>query len=512
MKWTKLVVAACLTLPVGAAPPPARDLPAVNLEGIADWSAVLPFADAIKSARHFGSAHQPWDESAPVDAAGWPTGQGDLGLVVFADQHGIDGRYPLSFSGNGSVEAMPGSIRVAGPDHQGGTTTATLTIPPSEEPQSLFLKFTGLGQRGLGNLKLMRPVKAAGSFDQRFIDLVKNFSAVRFMDWAHTNGSAVSDWKSRSKPGSMRFSGKLGVPLEVQVELANRAGVDAWFCVPHLATDDTVRRMAVLIRDSLDPARHVYVEFSNECWNGMFEQARWCLEQGRKAALSDNDFQAQLRFYSQRTVAVCRIWQEVFAEKNQQARLTRIMASQSANPWVSEQVLTWQDAYKDVDALAIAPYFGGEFGSPETADTIRRLEPKQLIARLRDESLAKSVPKMITKQAALARKFELALLGYEGGQHLAGHGGAENDDALTRLFIQTNREPGMKALYEEYRRIWDRAVADPRREKLFWFSLSSRPSKWGSWGLIESLPPDSPKWTAVTGQEPTTTPVADPGR
>ena len=64
----RLLATICLLLPAPAAP--AAPQFGTNLEGIADWAAVLPFADAIKSARNFGSAEPPWDEKTAPDAAG----------------------------------------------------------------------------------------------------------------------------------------------------------------------------------------------------------------------------------------------------------------------------------------------------------------------------------------------------------------------------------------------------------------------------------------------------------
>jgi hypothetical protein len=503
MRW--LVLIGILVSSSIAAPPPAREKPATNLEGIADWSAVLPFADAIKSSRRFGSAEKPWDQSARIDARGWPVGNKDVGLVIFADQRGIAGRYELSFTGKGHVESIHGPSKIEDLDYDPSKnqTRASVVIPESERPISLFLSFTELGEDGLKDLQLIRPVARRGSFDLRFIELLQHFSAVRFMDWGHTNGSMVKDWGSRPLPEDQRYAGKKGVPLEVQIELAHQAGVDAWFCMPHLADDDYVRKAAELVCDTLDEKRHVYIELSNECWNGMFDQARWCAEQGKQVGLSDNPYQAQLRFYSQRAVEICRIWQEVFQAKGQEGRLTRVMATQAANPWVSEQVLTWQDAHKEVDALAVAPYFGGEFGRPQTAAMVARMSPEALIDGLREKSLGEAVPAMLQQQKEWADKYNLALLAYEGGQHLAGHGGAENNEKLVELFIGTNRHPGMRELYKDYIGLWNKTVDDPASEKIFWFSLSSKHSKWGSWGLIDSLPPDPgkhPKWAAVVGK------------
>ena len=88
------------------------------------------------------------------------------------------------------------------------------------------------------------------------------------------------------------------------IDLCNRLQVDPWFCIPHLADDDYVRQFATMVRERLDPKLKVYVEHSNEVWNGQFAQARYAKEEGRRLGLSDNDFQAQLYYHSMRSVQI----------------------------------------------------------------------------------------------------------------------------------------------------------------------------------------------------------------
>lgn len=121
---------------------------------------------------------------------------------------------------------------------------------------------------------------AAGAvFNPDWTARIGQFSALRFMDWMETNNSTLTNWADRPLPGDATWSG--GVPIEVMVDLANTLETDIWVNVPHLADDDFVRRFAELVKERLDPALKVYVEFSNEVWNWQFEQARWADVQAR---------------------------------------------------------------------------------------------------------------------------------------------------------------------------------------------------------------------------------------
>jgi hypothetical protein len=86
---------------------------------------------------------------------------------------------------------------------------------------------------------------------------------------------------------------------------------------------------------------------------------------------------------------------------------------------------------------------------------------------------------------------------YEGGQHLVGVYGAENNERLTARLQAANRHPRMGQIYARYLAAWQRAGGD-----LFChFSSVSRWSKWGSWGLLEYSDDrlaDAPKFLATT--------------
>jgi hypothetical protein len=326
------------------------------------------------------------------------------------------------------------------------------------------------------NLSVIMPgfEKAKSRFHPLFLERLGPARVLRFMDWQHTNNSPVVSWSQRTKTDDARWSGDGGVPVEVMCELANLREAAPWFCVPHQADDEYVREFARLVKQKLAPGRKVYLEYSNEVWNWQFGQTKWAREQGLQKTLGDPE---HARFYSERAVQIFGIWEKEFGGKD---RLVRVLASQSAVPWISEQILTWKNAYKHADALAIAPYFGYDFGDPKNAAETARLTPDELLDRLGKEVDGEN-REQIRKQSALARKYKLQLVAYEGGQHLTGYGGAENNEQLTKLFQSANRHPKMYDLYRRHLKTWDAAGGG----LYVLFANVARPTKWGSWGLLE---------------------------
>ena len=88
------------------------------------------------------------------------------------------------------------------------------------------------------------------------------------------------------------------------IELCNEVKIDPWFNMPHLADDDYVQRFAEQVRKDLDPSLNVHVEYSNEVWNTMFDQADYAGKQGLALGFSNDGYQAQLRYYAHRATQI----------------------------------------------------------------------------------------------------------------------------------------------------------------------------------------------------------------
>ena len=163
-------------------------------------------------------------------------------------------------------------------------------------------------------------------------------------------------------------------------------------------------------------------------------------------------------------------------------RLVRVLASQAANPYVSEQILSFREAYKSADALGIAPYISMIIAPDREpkAEEVARWSVDRLLDYVEKVALPRSVEWM-QRQKQIADKYGLLLVAYEAGQHLVGTRGAENNAQLTERFHQANRHPQMGEIYRRYLQAW----VDVGGDLLCHFSSVSRWSKWGSWGLLE---------------------------
>jgi len=278
------------------------------------------------------------------------------------------------------------------------------------------------------------------------------------------------------------------------IDLCNKTRKNMWICVPHMADDLYVQYLGLLCRIALDPDLTVYLEYSNEVWNSQFQQTQYAQTQGLALGLHPTSWHAGWLYYSQRSVEVFNLFSSFYNQVGTR-NLVRVLAGQSVNPWVNNQIMDWQNAYQSADAFAVAPYFGGGFGNLSITPTAPTFSVPYLLSLCQINLVNNH--RVYTRQNAInAQQRGLQLLAYEGGQHLVGVGAAQNNQTLTNLFVAANRDPGMRQLYYNDLDNWFTEGG----ELFMLYRLTGDYNKYGSWGLFEwQMQPRSTahKWLGV---------------
>lgn len=307
-------------------------------------------------------------------------------------------------------------------------------------------------------------------FDPAFVDMVRDFAVVRFMDWQRANDDDPVSWDTRRTPASAFQSSKGGVALDHMVKLAADAGIDPWFTVPFRADADYTRAYARFVHDHLPAERTIYVELGNEIWNTSFPAARRSQADGLAAGLSADPTEARMRNYAKRSAETFAIWSEIFADRP--GKLIRVVSTQNAQPRMAETVLSFPALAGKVDALATAPYFylENERAAPRRSDGTLDLDRLFPILEQRVDAAID----LAVQNKAVAARHGVRYIAYEGGQHLIFRG-----DAPAREAVQ--RDPRMGGLYTRYLDGWQRKVGD----LLVLFNSTRGIGDSGSWGLRE---------------------------
>jgi hypothetical protein len=500
----RVFLTAALASLAGQAAPLAQPRLGMNMAGPADWMTELPFVDVFRTSRQWISQRQgaAWGKGPElaVDELGWvkmiePGCYAESMLCTIQGGHYPSGVYTVLYEGEGKLaggnnakvkESSPGRLLLDVDASRGGFSLRLTEVNP---------------QNYVRNIRVVMPsfekTFETEPFHPVFLKQWKGFACYRFMDWMHTNGSEIRTWAERPTLQHATFS-KRGVALEWMIDLCNRQKADAWFCIPHLADDDFVRRFAQMVKERLDPSRKIYIEYSNEVWNGQFKQCQYAGEQGVKLGLGPKErpWEAGWAFTAKRSMEIFAIWEEVFGGHE---RFVRVIPTQSANSGVTKGILRDHEVAKHADALAIAPYMGYSIGRGKTAELGEQMKTwsvEQMLADFEKTGFDESL-KHMRMNKGLADQHGLKLIAYEGGQHMVAF---MRDQATVKAVSATmhacNRHPRMGELYTRYYDEWAKAGGD-----LFAvFSSIGAYSNHGAWGLAEhydSKPSDYPKLAAT---------------
>ncbi len=500
-----------VTITVNPATAGGTERMGINTSKVYGWGTQIPFVDAFKQSRVWLSANADGTNSntgvvIPLDAQGYPLqipydNGGDPPQIIRTRMLDVEsgtypaGTYTLIFDGDGTV-TLGGNA--SGTFNQtGGTGSYPFTVSsPSGSGIDLRITRSAASNR-VRNIHVIMPGHLATYTTQPFYppfrDHLAGFGVIRFMEWIRTNGNDyLVSWSDRVTPDYVTQAGPKGAAFEYAIQLCNAVGADCWLTIPHRADDGFVTELARLVKNNLSAQRKVYVEYSNELWNGMFDQTTYVRDQGLALGLGPDSVLAGRRYTAKRSAEIFRIFVTEFgAEQN---RLVKVLAGQAASTNVASQLL---DAFQQpsingvpinptgvsVDALAIAPYFGnGLADSIVTSGEVNTITVAEILNRAETTYLPTAITRMQTHKV-IADQYGIPLIAYEGGQHIVATGANVNNTTLTQKLNAANRDPRMYDIYRNYFTAWFNTGG----ESFAHYSFCQTPSQYGSWGALEHL-------------------------
>lgn len=334
------------------------------------------------------------------------------------------------------------------------------------------------------------------TFTSELLQFVADFQVIRFMDFTYTNNSPVVTWNDRTKEHYYSQGLSTGASWEVVTQLANQGKKDIWINIPHQADNNYIDSLATFLQKNLHAQAKIYLEYSNETWNGIFDQNYYCADMGEALGYTGEQWERALKFTAKRSADIFSRFEAIFTND---ARLIKLLPSQAANSGLADQLVTFFNDSQfnpsgvKASAIAIAPYFGNSVADDiATNGQVNSITVPGIINLLKT-SITESEQWIIANKE-VADFYGLDLVCYEGGQHLAGTGENASNDVLTQKLINTNRNSAMRQLYCDYLDIWYNKAGS-----LFCHFNSVQPySQFGSWGLMESQQDTlNPKYQAV---------------
>ncbi len=494
----------------------------IGLSGIKYYSAQMPFLDQFKSSRPWLSQQEgrDWAKGDPldVDDRGWvkslkPAQTADRNFLTLQATLPFT-RYVVRYEGSGTVSYH---FKARKDEAASGPNRDVITLnPDTDRPAILRIESTDPGNY-IRNITIV-PEQFVEEFDRGeifnplLLDILKNFRALRFMDWMATNHSEQTDWSNRPQVEDLTYAEK-GVPVEIMVQLANRLQADPWFNMPHQATAEYMEAFATYIRDRLDPQLTIYIEHSNEVWNGTFSQHEYAKAQARQQ-WQNSDADGYMQWHGMRTAQMCDIWQRVFAGQTDRVHCTLgtqknfqglEQAGLNCPLWVAEGNKACHE--HQLDSIAITTYFSGCVNGrkPEDRDRTRAWfqEPdggltkgmEQIASAAHFPCNDTTTGQNFEYYKKVADDYKLQLVAYEGGQHITANGMAMQDDPdFIKFHLGLNRDRRMFDRYQEILQTWKNGGGT----LLMHFMDVSSPNEHGSWGALEYLTQgNSPKYDAL---------------
>ena len=426
-----------------------------------------------------GFLNGPWDTGQGVNLSGGypaelaPNQRAGRMMIRDLQRHGVSGQYTVLYDGDGVLgfgmdvqrvwRPQPGQVNVwieLSTVMNNGLFLTVERTNPLDPVRNIRVFTPGFGKNRTSSV-------SAGyrgtPFHPAFIETLRRYRVLRFMEWQATNGIGAGRWTQRPKRSDASYVTG-GPPLEDMLLLSNVIGADAYLCIPHLADDDYVRQFAQMVHDMLRPDRKVYIEYSNELWHTGFPGGQYADAQGAVTGLG------RFCYTVARLRNISRIFQSVYGPAGRQ-RFTIVVSSQTVNADATQQILACNigTAGVDIDAVVLGPYFDG-FSATIT-------QVNDMIASF-DAGINASL-KMVAAHAAITRPRGFQLLTYEAGP--GSPVGSNND-----LAIATQRDSRMRSLVRRYYS----GLAAVGVGLLLHYVSTAMPSKYGSFGLLESTDQD----------------------
>jgi len=497
-----------------------------NLAGMFDWGTELPFVDRMRNAREWYTKDfdnpngSPWSTdlqdslqlrpdgypvALPQNVNGHPYAQ--VVATIWAELDGWDeGTYTILYDGEGELSWWGGFTNFL--DHGNGRMTFDLDTAMANVLE-MRINRSDLANP-IRNIRVLMPGSESTYLDQPFndvwLDRVRMFRSVRFMDWGQTNNWGQKDWTAWDSPDLYEWSDRQqldhytyahnkGIPYELMIDLMNQEDLDGWVCVPYRASEAYIREMAELFHDNLEPERTLTVEYSNENWNWLFGQAHWCSKYGELE--TGLPWPENTVSFVQRTMD---IWTDVYGADT--ARIKRVVGVQTGWPDVAQRTV-FNMRPGSFDAVAPTFYFGlGEDGDAALDALGASATVADVAYWARRNITEEATPYLREIKETIADSLGIPMLFYEGGQHLTGQPFGQvqpYDQAL----LDIQRDTSLYNIYNEWFDTLRTMQVGSEALQLQHFSLvTGRSGQYGSWGMLETMHQDTslipaPKFRAV---------------
>ena len=102
-------------------------------------------------------------------------------------------------------------------------------------------------------------------------------------------GCPIINFSDHTSTATASIADGWGAPVQDVVDLVNALGCDLWWSIPHQANNQYGVDLAAFLKATLAPGRNVWIEYTNEPWNGgaSYPQFGWIAQQAAAYRLTN---------------------------------------------------------------------------------------------------------------------------------------------------------------------------------------------------------------------------------
>lgn len=407
-------------------------------------------------------------------------------------------------------------------------------LHPEKLPSGLQSAVVSVNKPGVFSIR--KPGETPRLVEPRYGSAIAPFSVLRGLNILETNHSPQRTVSDMVQPDHLcQSSVTYGCAIEKFLMICEVNRSHAYVTVPHLAEASLIKRIAVACQSfSERTGLDVYAEYSNECWNGQFEQAKWVQGLGMSEfPIAESESESQWKERA-KAMEYGRQAARMFSEFCQHAPDSiKVLAWMAASNWTQDYVLNQfvSDFGTLPDRFAIAPYlhvhvkdwineaveaaFGmparekykqwranrGEAWIDEEEDLVDDLlvqtwTPTKVVDQMfaDGDGIARS-KEWVDNYAEFGRKNGVKIMSYENGQHISPP--VPRYSQFNQVLNESQKDSRWPEIYRRHRKNW----VDAGCCEDVYLGLVQKPRPSGnSFGHLEHVDDtENIKWQALMG-------------
>lgn len=161
----------------------------------------------------------------------------------------------------------------------------------------------------------------------------------------------------------------------------------------------------------------MFIEYSNEVWNTLFDQGKWAMSEGLRLGLSADKYIAQYRYYAKRSNEIFELATAVLSNNtinSKSFKIVRVLSTFTASTYATNIIISYLNQIGGkADTLGITAYFDcKQAGSGANAPFTAQKSIQDILAMCTSDIFNQVTD--LLRIVKIAKNFNMTIQTYEG--------------------------------------------------------------------------------------------------